>query len=356
MREVSSDPALFGTVPASRQWPVTFDGAQSVLQSASRDMQRLDALEKQNHRGDRQEAEKLLADVRQLRSSALRDATGAQNEASHWVDLKRNLPAQLQQMQRDYDAVHSFDFTPVSATVQRAESDWPEKKSDLDTRLTSLHETQARGEQVWQSSADLRRLAAAGDFAHLNFGALGGDADALKTAAADLPQKSNGLTVLTGQLYNSWDKLLIDMEERGRGKSKTFDQEIRTVTTHVQDSASKSGSTTSDEKWVEVPQSSYQAMRNDLGMAIEHKSAGKYDSEADHVAQPAGFAYVAPQRSIQPIRLLEQQRRPKFLGLLRSVRAHARPALPRRLPPARLLRVSRLPHVSEHRPHLLRPR
>ena len=35
-------------------------------------------------------------------------------------------------------------------------------------------------------------------------------------------------------------------------------------------------------------------MRNDLGMAIEHKPAGKYDYESEHVAQPAGLAYVAP--------------------------------------------------------------
>ena len=35
-------------------------------------------------------------------------------------------------------------------------------------------------------------------------------------------------------------------------------------------------------------------MRNDLGMAIEHKPAGKFDSEAERVAQPAGFAYMAP--------------------------------------------------------------
>jgi hypothetical protein len=35
-------------------------------------------------------------------------------------------------------------------------------------------------------------------------------------------------------------------------------------------------------------------MRNDLGMAIEHKPAGRYDSESEHVAQPAGFAYMAP--------------------------------------------------------------
>jgi hypothetical protein len=29
-------------------------------------------------------------------------------------------------------------------------------------------------------------------------------------------------------------------------------------------------------------------------MAIEHKPRGMYESEAEHVAQPAGFAYVAP--------------------------------------------------------------
>ena len=35
-------------------------------------------------------------------------------------------------------------------------------------------------------------------------------------------------------------------------------------------------------------------MEHNLGMAIEHKPTGKYDSEAERVAQPAGFAYMAP--------------------------------------------------------------
>ena len=35
-------------------------------------------------------------------------------------------------------------------------------------------------------------------------------------------------------------------------------------------------------------------MEKDLGMAIEHKPAGKYDTESERVAQPAGFAYMAP--------------------------------------------------------------
>jgi len=288
--ELQSDADIFRTVPASQQWPATLTGAQTVLQSADRDSQQLAILEKQNRRGDREQAEKLLADERQLRTSALRQATGVQNDASHWVDLKKHLPDDLQQMARDYQTIHSFDLNALNTAVQRAETDWPQKKADLDSRVASVKAIQARGDQIWQSSTDERRLAAANDFAHLNFGALGSDADALKAAAADLPRQSAAISTLADQLYNSWDKLLVDMRQHGH----IDEQEIRTVTTHLPDAAAKSGTTTSDERWVEVSPATYQALRNDLGMAIEHKPAGKYDSEADHVAQPAGFAYIAP--------------------------------------------------------------
>jgi hypothetical protein len=78
------------------------------------------------------------------------------------------------------------------------------------------------------------------------------------------------------------------METRGSGSNKSFDQKVRTVT------VPKEGEATSDEKWVEVSQARYDGMKNDLGMAVEHKPLGKYDFEAERVSQPAGFAYVAP--------------------------------------------------------------
>jgi hypothetical protein len=288
--ELQANADIFQSVPASQQWPGALTGAQTVLQAANRDAQQLAVLEKQNRRGDRQEAERLLADERQLRSSALRQATSVQNEASHWVDLKQHLPQDLQQMARDYQAIHGFDLTALNTAVQRAETDWPQKKADLDARVASVKQIQTRGDQIWQSSAEERRVAAANDFAHLNFGALGTDADALKAGAAELPRQSTEITTLAGQLYNSWDKLLVDMRQHGH----TDEQELRTITTHLPDATAKSGTTNSEERWVEVSPAIYQAQKNDLGMAIEHKPAGKYDSEADRVAQPAGFAYIAP--------------------------------------------------------------
>jgi hypothetical protein len=147
---------------------------------------------------------------------------------------------------------------------------------------------------LWQSTAEERRQAAAADFAHVDFGALVAAQDALHNAAAELPQQAEEVRSLDGQLYYSWDKILVDMEVRGTGGARHYDQEIRSVKTRVEGAAAKPGTSTSDEAWVDVSGGTYDAMRNDLGMAIEHKPAGKYDSEAEHVAQPAGFAYMAP--------------------------------------------------------------
>ncbi|HWC98313.1 MAG TPA: hypothetical protein VG456_16250 [Candidatus Sulfopaludibacter sp.] len=293
-REVQADPALFQSVMASRQWPVQLGQDETALQSASRNLDELTRLQKANRRGDQKQVESLLSQERGLREQAVTGATSVQKDAAHWVDMKKRLPDTLQAMDRDYQAIHSFDFTPVSGAVQKAEGDWPQKKADLDSRLTGMKSAIAQDDELWNSTAASRKAAAAGDLAHVEFGPLISAADSLHNSAAELPAKATEVKALTGQLYNSWDKVLIDMETRGIGTDRSYDQKIRTVNTHLADASAKTGEVTSDEKWVVVPQSTYKAEEKDLGMAVEHKSAGQYDVEADRVAQPAGFAYVAP--------------------------------------------------------------
>ena len=293
MGEVAADPALFGSVMASRQWPVQLGQDAASLQSAARSMDELTRLQKANRRQDRQRVEALLLQERGQREQALNSATSIQKEAAHWVDMRKRLPDTLQAMDRDYRTIHGFDFTPVNSTVQKAEGDWPQKKADLDSRLGAMKNAIAQDDQLWNSTAESRKAASAGDFAHVEFGPLIAAADALHNSAAALPAKATEIQTLSGQLYNAWDKVLVDMETRGIGSDKSYDQKIRTVTTHLADSTAKTGEITSGENWVVVPQTTYKAEQNDLGMAIEHKSAGLYDVEAERVAQPAGFAYVA---------------------------------------------------------------
>ena len=288
--DLRSEPDLFRGVPGSAGWPEELSKAVGDLNFAAHDMEQLTAIEKQNRRADRAKAASLLAQQRSLRTAAMNEAAGIQKEAAHWVDFKKNLPEQLAQMQRDYDAVRNFDLSSVSADVRKAAADWPDKQADLDARLAKFDEEEKAGEAAWQGSEQARRAAAAGDLAHVDFATLVSAASRLHDDASGLPQQAQELKSLAGQLYNSWDKLLVDMESR----HDEYRDKIRTVTTRFADASAKSGEVNSDEQWVPVSKDVYEARRNNLGMDIEHKPAGKYDVEADRVAQPPGFAYMAP--------------------------------------------------------------
>jgi hypothetical protein len=292
--QVQAAPDLFNALPFGRDWQDRLGQATGELRSAANDVDQLTSLEKHNRRSDRQPVETLLAHEKQFRAKALADAAGIQKEAAHWADAGAHLPQQVPEMEHDYQAIHGFDLGPVTAAVERAETDWPQKKSDLDSRLAAERAIVTQSDTQWQSTADARRQAAAGTLNGAGAGALLAFEDSLQTWAADLPKKAGELTALSTQLYTSWDKLLVDMRTRGDGSARQYDQKTRTVRTHLANAAAKSGDISSDEQWTTVPHLTYDAMRNDLGMAVEHKPAGEYDSEAEHVAQPAGLAYVAP--------------------------------------------------------------
>ena len=283
-RQLESERDLFRGIPASQQWQGQLNDAARNLDSAASDMSQLTALEKQNHRKDRQRVEDLLSHERNLRSVASTRAAAIRKDAAHWVELKQRLPEELERMDRDYKAIQAFDFGAAAAAVQKAETDWPEKRADLEARLASLRANAGESETLWQSSAEARRQATAKEYSSLDYGTLLNAAETLHATATALPQKTAELQALTGQLYTSWDKVLVDMRKKGGD----YGQQIRTIT------ARQGGQTTSDDKWVSVSRGTYDAMQNNLGMAIEHKALGKYDSEAERTAQPAGFAYVAP--------------------------------------------------------------
>ena len=101
-RDVQAEPALFGAVPESAQWPATFAKDEGVLADASRDMDELTRLQKANRRQDRQRAEALLAHERSLRTSAIDDTGNVRKEAAHWVEWKQHLPQAVQQMEQRF--------------------------------------------------------------------------------------------------------------------------------------------------------------------------------------------------------------------------------------------------------------
>jgi hypothetical protein len=292
--DLTSDPDLFRAHDMNTAFPDRFRIAAGELQGAQRDEAALDKLLKASRRQDAPQAENLLKEERALRAAALNEATSVETEAQHWVDMKRNLPTELQQMAADRETLQHWDFSPVAAVVTKAEADWPAKKSDLDMRLTALRAIRADGEQAWQSSDAMRRKAEAKDLAGLDYAGLLTSAETLHTDATALPVRTAELQSLNGQLYTSWDKVLVDLRDRKSGGVRDYEEEIRTVKTKFPDAAGTNGVTTSDEAWLEIPPATYKVSENNIGMSIAHKPVGKYDTEVDEVPEPAGFAYMAP--------------------------------------------------------------
>jgi hypothetical protein len=283
--DLATEPDLFHGIPESQAWPGELAADAAGLQSAGRGMEQLNALEKQNRRADRERALSLLVQERGERESAANQAAGIEQAADHWVELKQHLPETLARMDRDYRMIQSVNSAPLAAEVQKAEAAWPDKRGDLESRFDSeIHGRQQQDEQLWQSTAQARQEAAAGHLPAAQIGTLVEAADKLHADSALLPQKRAEIEGLVAQLNTTWDKVLVDMEKHGG----TYREDIRTIRTP------QGGQTTSGEQWVEVSAAQYNGVKNDLGMAIEHKPAGKYDSEAERVAQPAGFAYMAP--------------------------------------------------------------
>ena len=288
---------LFAGTSVSTEWPARFRAARAKLDTAERDRRELAGLQNAPGKDADMRAERLLSDERHQRQSAMDEAEAIESEATRWLDFQRNLPHYLAKMRGEYDAIAAVDLASVAKTVARAEQDWPAKKADLDVRLATLQESSEKAEAQWRATEPAepaRPAAAAGKASGPQIAALIQAADVLAKESANLAGSADQLRSMCGQLYDSWDKVLADLDVSREGADTVYREKVKTVRTHLAVVAEKKTQISSDEKWEEVSPASYRAVENDLGMAIAHKDAGLFDSEAQNTAQPVGFGYIAP--------------------------------------------------------------
>ena len=285
-RAVHDEPVLFQTKAAL--WHARLDQDRSRLDASAANLASLQQLAKTNRRTDSAKVEKSLAEFDSLRKGAVSDASQVHDEAQRWLDDKHALPKRLDAMRASYDALNTFDIDAATATVHKAMTDWPDKRADLESRVDGLKKLQSDGREVWESSAKLRSAAEENQLAGPDYASLFSAADRLDSLAHQLPDSVGPLNALAGQLYVSWNKQLADLDE------EDLREKLRIVRTRFPDATLTGGQTTTEEKWQPVDRAQFRDARREVGMTIEHKPAGKYDSEAEHSVQPPAFAYIAP--------------------------------------------------------------
>lgn len=286
-QDFAHSPDLFKNTPVSTEWPSRLDSARAELDRAANDLRDIDKFAPQR-------AQQLVDEAHKLRQSAMADAQSVAADADNWLDFQRNQPHYLAVMQREYDQTRAVDLSPVSQAVQKAEQDWPAQKSTLDDRFSMLKQSQADAETRWQATATARADSTAGKATGAELAMLIEANDALSRDENKLTHGADDLRAACGQLYDSWDKILADLDVAHHGNDLVYSEKLDIVRTRYTDFAAKQTDTSSDRKWVDVSPSAYHSVENDLGMVIAHKNFGQFDSEAQTTPEPPGYAYIAP--------------------------------------------------------------
>jgi hypothetical protein len=292
--DLAKNPDLFRSVSAPGEWTATLGAAKGKLDKAKRDDHDLQELIRRDHANSHGQAERILNEERKLRTDALQQTQSVVAAANKWLDFSRDPASNLARMKQQYDAIRGVDLGSIATTVEKAEKDWPSKKAELEKRWASLQSTSKATVAEWDSTEAARQAALGGQVNSQQVETLVRVDQELSSRANALTGDSNELRLLCGQLYDSWDKVLTDLDSARYGGDQVFRERIKTVRTHLTDVAGTKGETSSDERWINTSEASYRAIENDLGMTIAHKDAGLFDSEADTTPQPAGFAYIAP--------------------------------------------------------------
>ena len=275
-------------------WPAQARAAKTKLGTAENDRRELAKLERSGDKQSLMRAERLLSDEHRLREAALDDARAVEDKATRWLDFQRNTPHYLAKMQDEYGAIRAVDLAPVAKAVEKAEQDWPAKKSDLESRLSTLKQEPAKAAAEWQATEAARQSASNGQLAGPGVAELIRADDSLESESAAFARDAAELGSMCGQLYDAWDRILEDLDRAREGPEEVYREKLKTLRTHFVDvSGEEPKCRAMSNGWTFPPRRIAQS-KTISGMAIAHKDAGLYDSEAQTVAQPAGFAYIAP--------------------------------------------------------------
>jgi hypothetical protein len=292
-QEVAQAPDLFAGATEPAAWNSNFATARQNLASAKSDAQELVRLSHARGKDVETRARRLLQEERRLREAAENTSKSTEASAGKWLAFRHDLASSLDGMNREYQAIRTADLTSVASAVARTEKDWPAKASELDNRLAKLRAIPTKAETEWSAIEAARKDASAGKASGTQIATLIESDDVLSQEAKALAAGPAELQDQCGQLYDAWDKILTDLDESHFGGDSRYRERVKTVRTHFTDVAKKLTETHSDEHWTTVSAASFHAVENDLGMAIAHKDAGHFDSEAENTPQPPGYAYVA---------------------------------------------------------------
>ncbi|HEX4166815.1 MAG TPA: hypothetical protein VHZ55_15220 [Bryobacteraceae bacterium] len=282
---IRSDPALFQTPAFDPAWQARLDEADADLKRADAVAAQLDGLIQRNKHSSVGEIGRLLDDEKRLRTEGQDKAASVFSDYDKRENFKRDFASTMESIAGSAATLAAANYSVLANKVEQAEKDWPAKREDLSARLAALEKRQKDAAE-WAATA--KQLATkpseqltAADY--LTGGAMLKQADENSGGSA-----ADALLQQTSQLYTEWDKVLEDLDR----ESDEYRSRIEKVVTKVP-SPGAPGTVTSSESWQTISGQQWRGLEHNIGMTLAHKDFGLYDSEANTVPEPPGFAYMA---------------------------------------------------------------
>ncbi|MFC1850691.1 hypothetical protein ACFL27_10910 [candidate division CSSED10-310 bacterium] len=258
-----------------------FDKAEESLAKAQQSFDsEITPLYKKDKKKDNVKISADLKTVKSLVTEVTTNVDWASKRLDSVISYRENYQKYVKNAQVDYDHIKNRTFYALSEKVKQAQTDWPEKKSDLDNRLKNFQQLFSDADQAYQY---VQAENDKGD--NIDYVLLGNNADRLAQIKTQMDKSSDELSKLVDQLYVSYDKKLTDMEIR-EGMDVEFYHTYKVMKVDKDDQATN---TDASEK---VTETVYKANENNLGMVIESKPKGKYNFEATKKPTPPGYNYV----------------------------------------------------------------
>ena len=237
-------------------------------------------------------SDKIMTEIKALKSErtyAQSVVNVIQKEIVSRTEFAANRAAHIRKASEAMTQLSPQGMAVTRAKVQKAMQDWPLKKQYLETELQDILGASDRAMPYWNRI----RQENAKPVARINWPQLISDVGNLNTIALSAVGRHKTLLEACEQLYVSWEKILEDMEIE-EGSDVLFYHKYKKVIikTASADTSQVSHQTTSER--VKVDKATFEKLKENLGMVVASKPLGKFDTEAERVPQPPGYAYMCP--------------------------------------------------------------
>lgn len=271
IQEAAGNPAF---ASAKEEWLAAVTSAENKLRDADNLMQSAANDYKTDDKAKRSSLYNSLGQAAKLRQAA-RGEIDAVYDIVEQANKIASDPGRLTATKGLLQSYANTNLSRVFSTLDQAATDYPGKASWVAQQKEAMNDAQASIRVALAQIGGQDVVAQARILATAN--AL---TNRFKTMQYTAQEKVK-------ELYYSWTKTLADMEIVDNGSVVQFQHK------YVKNVIRSNGSHSTDEEWVNVNERTFEMHEANLGMAIESKALGKFDSEASKTVQHAGYNYMA---------------------------------------------------------------